>query len=243
MGWGGTDCLVVRPPVVLAIETAGFYGSLALVTRDYCIAEYTLGSRLTHSRRLLAGRDWLLRESGMDFAKIAALAMSLGPGSFTGLRIGLGTCKGLAMAAGIALCGVPTLDALASQVPFASELICPVLDARKKEVYTAFYRAEKETGKPLRISALRAITPEALAREIKEPVIFLGDGASVYEEILKGILGNLARFPSGAAFFPRAATIGMLALERFIKGEILNTAAAVPIYVRPSEAELHFGKS
>jgi len=229
-------------PIILALETATLCGSVALVTANRCLAEFSLQTGETHSRRLLAGVDWLLQETGIDWPAIDAVAVSLGPGSFTGLRIGLATAKGLAMAGGAELIGVGTLDGLAAQLFAAGEiLICPVLDARKKEVYCGFYKCGS-LGRPRLLEEYIVIDPEALCARIHEPVVLLGDGAAAYGELFREKLAGLLLIPPANAYFPRAATIGVLALDKWQKHEFLDPAGAEPIYIRRSEAELHLGK-
>jgi tRNA threonylcarbamoyladenosine biosynthesis protein TsaB len=232
----------LHKPLILALETATMCGSVALIEEDRCVAEFSLQSGETHSRRLLAGVDWLLKETGIKKESIDAVAVSLGPGSFTGLRIGLATAKGLAIASGAKLIGVRTLDGLAAQF-FATvdTLICPVLDARKKEVYFGFYRCDND-GIPRPQGECQVVTPEALCEKIEGPVIMLGDGLNVYGHIFEERLaGRLKIAPSGI-YFPRATAIGLLAHSKWQVEDYLDPAIAGPIYIRPSEAELHLGK-
>lgn len=240
MAFGPQKTAEFQTPVILGIETSGTFGSVALVCGGLCVAEITMGSRLSHSRRLLTGITRILEETGMTLDAIDVFAISLGPGSFTGLRIGLATVKGLAMACKRPICGVASLDGLASQIPYTPLLVCPVLDARKHEVYTALYRADMENGGLKRLHDFRALKPDVLAREIHEPVVFLGDGLNTYGPVFKGILGNLASFLPAAIFFPRASAIAKLAGEQFLRGETLDLDTAAPIYVRASEAELNW---
>ena len=236
------DINKVHKPIVLALETATMCGSVALVAANRCLAEFSLQTGETHSRRLLAGVDWLLQETGIDWPVIDAVAVSLGPGSFTGLRIALATAKGLAMAAGAELIGVGTLDGLAAQLFAAGEiLICPVLDARKKEVYCGLYRCDNQ-GIPRILGEYMVIAPEVLCAMIHEPVVLLGDGAAVYGDLFREKLADLLKRPPSSIFFPRAATIGFLALDKWKKNDFLEPAGAQPINIRPSEAELLFGK-
>jgi tRNA threonylcarbamoyladenosine biosynthesis protein TsaB len=225
-------------PVILAIETATMCGSVALVKKDRCLAEFSLQTDETHSRRLLAGIDWLLQETGIEKEAIDAVAVSLGPGSFTGLRIGLATAKGLAMAADAKLIGVGTLDGLAAQFFAAGDiLICPVLDARKKEVYFGFYRCDNGDIPRLQ-GEYQVVSPERLCERIEEPVVLLGDGATVYGHIFQEMLAGQVKVAPPGTYFPRAATIGLLAFARWQKDEFFDPATAGPIYIRPSEAEL-----
>lgn len=225
--------------IILAIETTGKCGSVALVSPGHTIAEYSLDTKTTHSRRLLSGIDWIMKDGGLSWQDIDAVAVSLGPGSFTGLRIGLSTAKGIVMAANNKMIGVPTLDTLACQLPFSTHQICPVIDARKKEIYTAFFRYSPEYKSIERICDYRAIKPEALAAEIKEPTIFLGDGTTVYGEFFKQELGDLAMLAPSEVFFARAACVGKIGLEMLESKNFIDPATATPIYIRKSDAELH----
>lgn len=230
-----------QPPVLLAVETATMCGSVALVAADRCIGEYTLQTQQTHSQRLLSGMDHLLGDAGLDWDAIDGIVVSLGPGSFTGLRIGLSTAKGLVLATGKPLIGVATLDGLAAQLPHAPQLLCPVLDARKKEVYAALYRND-DRGGCHRVSDYLVIDPRTLCDRIDEPVLLVGDGVEVYEEVFTGSLGPRAVLDPAGAIFPRASVIGRLGQARWQAGDFLEPAAATPIYIRPSEAELLFAE-
>ena len=224
--------------LILALETATACGSVALVTADRCLAEYSLQSDLTHSRRLLIAIASLMDETHIGWEDINAVAVSSGPGSFTGLRIGMSTAKGLAMAAGKAMVCVPTLDGLASQFAFTDHLVCPVIDARKKEVYAAFFRCAQK-GIITRQSDYMALAPEDLADMIREETIFVGDGIVPCREVFRK-LGRLALVPPAVLYYPRAAAIGLLGVVKWQQGEVLEPAAAVPIYVRASDAEINF---
>ena len=232
----------LREPVILAIETATTCGSIGLVADKNCVAEFSLQTGETHSRRLLAGVHWVLQETGLDWQAIDAVAVSLGPGSFTGLRIGLATAKALTMAAGIKLIGVGTLDGLAAQILAPGNiLICPVLDARKKEVYGGFYRCD-EQGIPRLQEEWWVMRPEKLCDRIREPVLLLGDGAVAYKDLFRDRLGDLLFVAPQGTYFPRAASIGMLAAEKWQMDIFIDPVSAEPIYIRASEAELHLGK-
>ena len=231
----------LQSPVVLAIETATMCGSIAVVAGEQCIAECSLQSRLTHSRRLLDGLERLFGECQITWEQIDAVAVSLGPGSFTGLRIGLSTAKGLVMAAEKPLIGISTLDGLAGQFFHARFPIYPVLDARKQEVYTACYRCN-EAGVPGRASDYMVIKPEELCSMVREPSLFIGDGAVVYEELFQDRLAEMMIPAPQALFFPRAAAIALLGAGKWREKDFIDPAAAVPIYIRPSEAELNFDR-
>ncbi|MFH1019348.1 MAG: tRNA (adenosine(37)-N6)-threonylcarbamoyltransferase complex dimerization subunit type 1 TsaB [Pseudomonadota bacterium] len=228
-------------PVILALETATTCGSLALVAEGRCLAEYSLNASSSHSRRLLAGIDWLLAQGELSWPQISAIAVGLGPGSFTGLRIALSTAKGLCLAADKPLIGVGTLDGLASQFPYCSLPICPVIDARKKEIYTALYRCNRQ-GIAEQTLGPMVIKPERLQEFITTPTLLVGDGLPLYGPMLKELLGDLALLAPTETCFARAASIGAAAWHLFRQGAFLDPATAVPIYVRASDAELQFGE-
>lgn len=198
-------------PLILAIDNSTLYGNVALTSPEGVLAERSLLSRLTHSKRLLTVLDDILTESDLAWSDLAAVAVCLGPGSFTGLRISLATVKGIAMATNLPLIGVSSLDALAAQLPFAQHQICAMVDARKQEVYTAFYKSNNRGGVQRRSDHL-VMGPEALATRITEPTIFVGDGVAVYGDELAKVLGDMALFAPKEIIFPRAATIGNMAL-------------------------------
>jgi tRNA threonylcarbamoyladenosine biosynthesis protein TsaB len=232
------DC---KQPLILSMDTATPCSAVALTfgTRQNgrVLASLSLTGNVTHSRRLFAAIDHLMGEAEVDWQTIAGIGVSLGPGSFTGLRIGMATAKGLAAAAGKPLFGVSTLDSLAARC-VTSKLICTVLDARKKEVYAAFHRCN-ENGYSERISDMTVMAPENLAASISEPVIMVGDGAMVYEELFKKLLGEQVIFAPSQLHEPSASSLGMLAGEMFESGAQLDLAEAVPVYIRSSDAELN----
>ncbi|HXH82846.1 MAG TPA: tRNA (adenosine(37)-N6)-threonylcarbamoyltransferase complex dimerization subunit type 1 TsaB, partial [Candidatus Tectomicrobia bacterium] len=163
---------------VLAVETSTLAGGVALLEDDRLVAEYLLDVRRTHSERLLAAVDRVLADAGWSARDIDGLAVAVGPGSFTGLRIAVSTVKGLALALGIpAVAAVPSLDAMAAALPWASLPVCPVIDARKGEVYASLYRWDGAAME--RLWDHVALAPEALARRLASPTILVGDGAEL----------------------------------------------------------------
>ena len=234
----------VKQPLILAIDTATAATSIALTRgtrrKGEVVASLLLSSNITHSRRLLSSIDWLMAEVDVGWRDIDAIGVSLGPGSFTGLRIGMATAKGLATAADAHLIGVSTLDSLAAGC-VTERLICAVLDARKKEVYAGFYRVD-ESGRLHRISEIAALSPMGLAAQINEPVMMIGDGALVYRALFAEALGADLLIAPSPLNEPSAASLGMLSGECFLSNDFLNVDAAVPLYVRSSDAELNLKK-
>ena len=227
--------------LILGIETATMTGGVALVDEKRVISEYTLNVRTTHTARLMPAIDQILRDSSVDKSEIDGIAISMGPGSFTGLRIGMATAKGLVLGLNIPLVGVPTLDALARNIPFAMYQICPMLDAKKKEVYFSLFRYEgsgEHAGSPLQLVPYQVVPPNELVKRIDEKTIFLGDAVDVYRDFVSEKLGELALFAPDAQRLPRAATVAEMGLLKLKAGEHLDIAAAEPIYIRPSDAEL-----
>jgi tRNA threonylcarbamoyladenosine biosynthesis protein TsaB len=222
---------------VLGIDTSTMSGSVGLIQDEEVISEYLLNVSVTHSERLLDAIDFVLKNAGCAVEDLDGLAVSLGPGSFTGVRIGVSTVKGLAYASRKPVMGVSTLDVLASQVSPTPYLICPVIDARKGEVYTAFYRYEEENT-PKRQSEYQVIRPDALVGMVKEQAIFIGNGVKTFREVLQKSLGSLATFPSVPFHLPHGASVARLGLKFLQKGDLLDLAAFSPLYVRASDAEI-----
>jgi tRNA threonylcarbamoyladenosine biosynthesis protein TsaB len=214
---------------VLAVETSTLAGGAALLDGDRVVGQYLLDARVTHSERLMVAVDRLLVDAGVSPRDLEGLAVAVGPGSFTGLRLGIATVKGLALALGVPVAAVGTLDAMATVLPFASLPVCPVLDARKGEVYAALYRwsdgAMRRAWGPL------AASPADLARRLVEPTVLLGDGAGAIES-------PHARLAPPSHRVPMPACVGLLGAARLRAGETVAPAALVPLYLRPSEAEL-----
>jgi tRNA threonylcarbamoyladenosine biosynthesis protein TsaB len=249
--------------LILGIETSTMTGGVALLNEERLISEYTFNVRTTHSARLMPALDRVLRDSSVSKCDIDGIAISIGPGSFTGLRIGFATAKGLALGLGVPLLGVPTLDALARNIPFAKYQICPILDAKRKEVYYSLFRYEPSWDKGaggqgdkgmrvcgytatrpfslsplLRVSPYRVAPPADLVKQIHEKTIFLGDGMDVYRKLISEGLGDLALFAPNAQRLPRAANVAEMGLLKLKAGEHLDIDSSEPIYIRPSDAEI-----
>jgi tRNA threonylcarbamoyladenosine biosynthesis protein TsaB len=222
--------------IVLGIETSSVHGGVALVGTEGLIAEQVLNLEVTYSERLLPAIDRVLADVGLTAAELGGLAVAIGPGSFTGLRIGLSTAKGLAAASGVPLVGVPTLPALAWSLPFCRYPICPILDARKGEVYCALFRWEQASL--VQVLEDVAVRPRLLAESITEPTVFVGDGVAAYGDVLTQVLGSRAIFPPPPLRGARPAATAALGRERLMRGERDDPSGLVPRYLRPSEAEL-----
>ena len=172
----------------------------------------------------------------MKIAQLDGFAVSIGPGSFTGLRIGISSVKGLAFSLNKPVVGVSSLQTLAFQCNQNPYLICPVLDARKQEVYFCHYRFKK--GKLEKESQERVASPAEAVRGIREPCVFVGNGAKLYQELISTGLGGLAHFAAESQHTIQASAVARLSLPRFKRQETDDVQLLVPHYIRKSDAEL-----
>lgn len=211
------------------METSSLAGGVALLDDERLVAEYVLDVSVTHSERLMAAVDRVLADARWAPRSLQGLAVAVGPGSFTGLRIAVSTVKGLALALDVPVAAVPTLDAMAAAVPWAALPVCPVLDARKGEVYASRYRWAG--GAMQRDWDYLAIAPDVLAARLTEPVLVVGDGAAAIQSPYARHLASPRRVPSPAC-------VGALGVERLRRGDAVAASALAPLYLRPSEAEL-----
>lgn len=222
---------------ILAADTSTPTGSVALMDGDRLLAEWTLHSGQTHNRRLLKTLDSLLREVGWALDQVQGFGVTLGPGSFTGLRIGLTTLKTLAWVTNRPYVGVSSLDALAAPLCHSSHPVCALLDAKKKQVYWALYRGDGAGG-ILRISPYRVMEPPSLVEHLTGPTLMVGDGWLLYRDFFREMLGNLAMEPPSPFHSIRASFVAQIACRRLLSGEAHDPLTSVPLYVRPSDAEL-----
>ncbi|GAK53066.1 peptidase M22, glycoprotease [Candidatus Moduliflexus flocculans] len=226
---------------ILGIETSTMTGSVAIITEQHLIVEQTINTKITHAERLITAIDDTLRAVSLTIREIDGIAVSAGPGSFTGLRIGITTAKSLAYSLKKPIVAVSSLDALASQFLFCNQLICPMLDARKKEVYSACYR--NSGAMVQRVSEYVVITPMNLLKEIHEPTLFLGDGVAAYRRQIESELGELALFADAAHLLPRGSLVAKLGCDRLLAGEQDDCSALTPLYLRQSDAEIHWERA
>jgi len=226
--------------LILAIETATGCGSVSLTAGSIkdgkVLAEYTLQPDTTHSRRLLGSVEAMMRAAGTDWNDLDAVAVSQGPGSFTGLRIGMAAAKGIAMAAEVPLIGVPTLDGLAAQVTAIDLPVCCLLDARKQQVYAAFYRYFDDFSYRC-TSEVLVLSPEELIIRIEEPTLVAGPGIMACQSQLAA--HQQVRLLPAGYLHPRAALIGFCGARLLEDGASGCGYDLVPLYVRASEAELN----
>lgn len=222
---------------LLTIQTATPAGSVALTIGDRLLGERFLDARQPHGSWLITAIDQLLQAAGLTVADVDGFGATVGPGSFTGLRVGLATVKGLALATGKSIAGVSTLQTLALQAPHAAVPICVLLDARKQEVYAGLFTWAE--GLPRPVGVERVLPPETLLGELSGTTLFLGDGARVYRSLITRRLGSRALFLPAVFDPPRAAHASLLVARVFADGGELAPSLLNPVYIRPSEAELN----
>ncbi len=229
--------------LILAIETSTGCGSVALTrggaASGKVLGEYTLQPEITHSRRLLGSVKGMMDALAVTWSDLDAVAVSQGPGSFTGLRIGMAAAKGIARAANCPLIGIPTLDGLARQLTPASLPIYLVLDARKQQVYAARYCFTGDDW--VRTSPFAVLSAEQLEKRIEEPTLVIGPGVPACAEQLRR--HDQVRLVYSSLLHPRAAAIGFSAAVRLGRQEGGGEDNLVPLYVRASEAELNLQRS
>jgi len=225
---------------ILAFDTATRSLSVAVMEDGRLLAEKTTADHRTHSMRLMPWIDASLQTSRLRMSDIDGFAVTVGPGSFTGLRIGISTVKGLVAATAKPVVGVSTLDALAHQSTHETGLICPMLDARKAEVYCCRYlRTPSGVAK---VSAEICSPPAGAVAGIDHPCVFIGDGAVAYRRVLAELLGEKALFAQADENVLRAGTVARIAWRRLARNDGDDPAALSPSYIRASDAQIDLKK-
>ncbi len=228
---------------LIALDSSGLVASVAILENDILRAEYTVDYKKTHSQTLLPMLNEISEMIQLDVNSLDFIAVAAGPGSFTGLRIGSATAKGLGLALDIPIVEVPTLAGLAFNLFDAKGLVCPIMDARRKQVYNGIYRYENH--KLVTVTDQRPIAVSDLAEEIngmdsaltQDGVIFLGDGVSVYKDTLDSLLTVPHIYAPASVNRQRAASVGALAEIYYAEGKAIPADQHVPIYLRKSQAE------
>lgn len=230
---------------ILALDSSGLVASVAILDEDHIIAEYTTNDKKTHSQTLLPMIDAVVTMTGQELSGIDAIAVAAGPGSFTGLRIGSATAKGLGLALDKPLIPVPTLEGLAYNFYGTDRLICPMMDARRKQVYTGIYGwvdGNFQILVPQTACPVEEILEKCcrISDEYGRPVIFTGDGVPVYKDIIRGRMekeGTVYFFAAAHMNRQRAGAVGVRGLELFHAGCFETAAQHAPVYLRKSQAE------
>lgn len=227
---------------ILAIDSSSLVASVAVVTDTVMTVEYTMNFKKTHSQTLLPMIDEAAKMVDLDLETVDAIAVSAGPGSFTGLRIGSATAKGLGLALKKPLISIPTIDAMAYSLYGVQDLIVPIMDAKRNQVYTGIYTFAWKEGR-LKMQVLLAqcaMDIEELIGELNERsrrTVFVGDGIPVYEKLISEKLKQEYSFAPAHCSRQRAGAVGALAEIYFEKGMIETAQEHKPDYLRLSQAE------
>lgn len=223
---------------ILALDSSGIVASVALLEDETLLAEFTVNYKKTHSQTLLPMLDEIVKMTELDLAGIDAIAVAAGPGSFTGLRIGSATAKGLGLALEKPLIAVPTVEALAFNLYEAKDLVCPIMDARRQQVYTGIYRFEDHRMKTLQNQeAVACLELIGQLNELGDPVIFLGDGVPVFREMIEKEIRVPVSFAPAHCNRQRAGAVAALGLLYYQDGRIQTAMEHKPDYLRVSQAE------
>lgn len=227
---------------ILAIESSGLVATVAIVEDQNLIAEYTIHHKKTHSQTLMPMLEEVKNMVELDLKSIDAIAVASGPGSFTGLRIGAATAKGLAMGLGKPIVEVPTLEGMAYQMYGSQALVCPIMDARRNQVYTGLYQfVQDENGYHMETvkegCACDIMECIQVANSFEQPVLFLGDGVPVFEALIREHATVDVYFAPAHRRLQSAAAVGALAIEYANAGRFTEAKDHAPEYFRMSQAE------
>lgn len=229
---------------IIAIDSSGLTASVAILEDDKMIADYSVNYKKTHSQTLVPMLDEITKMTETDLATVDAIAISKGPGSFTGLRIGSSTAKGLGLALNIPIIEVATTDALAYNFYGSDRIICPIMDARREQVYTGLYqfvkaRSEEKLSMETLLESC-AIPVEEIVEKVNEvgkPVVFLGDAVAVYGEKLKELVKVDYILAAPHMSHQRAASVAAIGARKLANNEVVPASEHVPEYLRLSQAE------
>lgn len=227
---------------ILALDSSGLVASVALIEDQTLIAEYTINHKKTHSQTLIPMLDEVKRMVELDLATIDGIAVAAGPGSFTGLRIGAATAKGLGLALGKPIVPVPTIDGLAYNMYGTADVVCPIMDARRGQVYTGLYEFVFENG-TYRMECIKeqcAVMMDEIIEEVNKigrRVIFLGDGVPVFSQKIKEKILMPYSFAPASMNRQKAASVGALGCLYYEQGKVQEASEHAPEYLRVSQAE------
>ncbi len=223
---------------ILAIDSSSMVATIAVVTDDVLTAEYTVNFKRTHSQTLMPMIDEISKMIELDMKTVDAIAISGGPGSYTGLRIGAATAKGFGLALNIPIINVPTMDALAYNMFSTSYTVCPIMDARRGQVYTGIYKfsgTKMEIVKPQCIMMIHDLIDEL--DKLGHPVMFLGDGVDVDKDIIDDTMKTEHYYAPASMNRQKASSLASLASIYYKEGKVEKAAEHKPEYLRLSQAE------
>lgn len=225
----------------LGLDTSTLMATCAIIEGDRLIGEYSLNQDMSHSEKLVPMIKEVLDSLGLRPKDIDLYGVSLGPGSFTGLRIGLATVKAFAHLFHKPLLGIPTLEALAFNLPH-QEIIVPMLDARRDRVYTGVYSWEDNNIREVMGASIFEISDLIHVLKDYESIVVNGDGASLYKDLLTRELGSRVKFATIGQNSCKASSIAELAIKKYNQGLVDDYFTLAPDYLRPSQAERELNK-
>jgi len=223
---------------ILGIDTSTKFLSLAILRDDRIIAQINLDVGRQLSSLLIPTIKDILKKSNLSLEKLNGFAVGIGPGSFTGLRIGITTIKALALALNKPIVGISSLDIIAKNISVASTQICPIIDAKRDNVFSCIY--ECRNGKMKRQTKYLLINIKDLLKRINKKTIFLGDGLLLFRKIIEKKKEVI--FTNEKLWYPKASNLVFLALEKFNKGQFTDTDKLVPLYLYPKECQIRYKK-
>jgi len=221
---------------ILGIDTSTRFLCVGISEDSRLIAEYNAEVGPRYSSTLISAIKELLKKNHLTLKQIDGFATGIGPGSFTGLRIGVTTMKALAFSLRKPLVAVSSLDVIAKNIIFYSHTICPIVDARRNLIYSCFYKLKDQMLQ--RKSPYLLLRPQDILRRLKTETIFLGDGLLFYQEYLKERLQNRAEFAKEEYWYPKAKSLLLLAGEKFRKDKLSDPYKLVPLYLYPKECQI-----
>ena len=221
---------------ILGIDTSSSNLSLAILGDKDEVFERNIEAGRRLSSIIIESITDIIKKKKMSLDSLDAFAVGLGPGSFTGLRIGIATVKGLALATSKPIIAIPSLDILASSVSENEYQICPIIDAKRQKVYSSIYKTKNNNL--VRKNDYLLVDIEKLLKKIKNKTIFLGDGINIYKKIIKDKLGKKAKFIDEESWFPRAGNLVLMAKEKYQKKKFDNSDKLVPLYLYPKECQI-----
>lgn len=227
---------------ILALDSSSIVATAALIDGNKMIGEMTINHKKNHSQKLMPLIQKLLDEVEVKIQDVDGFGVSIGPGSFTGIRIGVSTAKALAQVGNKPLVGISTLEGLAFNLPYSEGLLCPILDAQREQIYTALYQWQGQ--KMLCIEKDQAVSVKDWIEELSkrgEKIHLIGDGIPKYAEQFQDRLGEKIWIAPIASRMPRASSIASLSLEKILKGQASDYKSVVPNYIRKSQAQQKFG--
>ncbi|MDF1615980.1 tRNA (adenosine(37)-N6)-threonylcarbamoyltransferase complex dimerization subunit type 1 TsaB [Petrocella sp. FN5] len=227
---------------VLAIESSAMVAGVAIIEDTKIIGEFILNNKKNHAQTIMPMLNSLKKQLNLDLSTLDAIAVSNGPGSYTGLRIGSATAKGLAHVLGVPIIGISTIESLAHNIQATDSIICPMLDARRQHVFSgAFAYEDNILRNIITIDQMGVLDMLEKISTYNKPILFLGDGFEAHESIIRSyLLEDRIRVARAIEFLPRASTLGFLAIEKYKKGEWEDYLTHQPNYYRLSQAEREY---